>query len=101
MEHYMQQSNAAEQRAVALADLFGVLANPYRVQILQALCTGELNVTQILERISITPTALSNHLTKLKRNGVVSFRREHRHLFYYISDKRVIDVLDQAALTAA
>lgn len=97
----MQQSNMGEERAEALADLFGVLANPYRVQILQALSAGELNVTQILERISITPTALSNHLTKLKRSGVVDFRREHRHLFYFVSDRRVTDVLNQASLNAA
>lgn len=98
----MQQANSANQdKAAALAELFGVLANPYRVQILQALGTGELNVTQILERISITPTALSNHLTKLKRSGVVDFRREHRHLFYFVSDQRVTDVLHQATLNAA
>lgn len=97
----MQQSKALEERAAVLADLFGVLANPYRVQILQVLSSGELNVTQILEQISITPTALSNHLTKLKRSGVVDFRREHRHLFYYISDKRVTDILHQAELDAA
>lgn len=97
----MQEQNALEQRSVILADLFGVLANPYRVQILEALSTGELNVTQILEKISITPTALSNHLTKLKRSGVVDFRREHRHLFYFVADKRVTDILNQAALDAA
>lgn len=97
----MQKSDLTEQKAAALADLFGVLANPYRVQILQVLGSGELNVTEILERISITPTALSNHLTKLKRSGVVDFRREHRHLFYYVADKRIADVLNQATLDAA
>lgn len=97
----MQKSDLTEQKAEVLADLFGVLANPYRVQILQVLGTGELNVTEILERISITPTALSNHLTKLKRSGVVDFRREHRHLFYYVADKRIADVLNQATLDVA
>ena len=97
----MRERSALEQRSVMLADLFGVLANPYRVQILEALSIGELNVTQILEKVAITPTALSNHLTKLKRSGVVDFRREHRHLFYYVSDKRITDILNQAALDAA
>ena len=97
----MRERSALEQRSVVLADLFGVLANPYRVQILEALSVGELNVTQILEKVAITPTALSNHLTKLKRSGVVDFRREHRHLFYYVSDKRITDMLHQAALDAA
>ena len=97
----MQEQNALESRSVILADLFGVLANPYRVHIFEALSVGELNVTQILEKIAITPTALSNHLTKLKRSGVVNFRREHRHLFYYVSDRRITDILHQAALDAA
>ena len=97
----MRQSNTIEQEAVKMADLFGILANPYRVQILQVLGSGELNVGQILEQIAITPTALSNHLTKLKSNGVVGCRSEHRHLFYHISDKRVIELPDQATVDAA
>lgn len=97
----MQNSKVTEQNALALADLFSVLANPYRVQLLQVLSAGEKNVTQILECIDVTPTALSNHLTKLKRSGVVDFRREHRHLFYFIRDKRVVDLLNQATTELA
>jgi len=93
----MENSKAIENKALALANLFSVLANPYRVQILQILGAGEKNVSQILELIDVTPTALSNHLTKLKNSGVVGFRREHRHLFYSVKDARINELLNQVS----
>ena len=75
------------EQAGELAEIFGSLANPIRVQVLAVLADRELTVSEILERVDVTPTALSNHLTKLKRHRLVDCRREHRHLHYFVDNK--------------
>ena len=62
----------------AVAGFLKGLANPSRLLILCALSQGEKNVTELIAAIGLPPTSMSQHLSKLKTEGIVDFRREHR-----------------------
>ncbi|MBT9369501.1 metalloregulator ArsR/SmtB family transcription factor [Rhizobium sp. CSW-27] len=69
------------------------LANPHRLLILCALMKGERSVSQLIEETGIAQTSMSQHLGKLKDEGIVDFRRDHRVLYYAIRHAAVADLM--------
>lgn len=74
-----------------------VLGNYYRLQIVTLLLNGEKNVSEINKSVNVSQPALSQHLSKLRRDGILGARREQRQIFYYLSNPHVIRVLGVVA----
>lgn len=74
------------------AELFGVLSTPARLRIIAALCSGEKNVSQMLNQIGLSQPNMSRHLNVLYRAGVVGKRRCGAQIFYRIADESVVRV---------
>ncbi len=70
------------------------LASPHRLLILCLLAEGEKNVSTLIEETGIPQTSMSQHLSKLKDEGIVSFRREHRTLYYFINHEAAKDIMN-------
>ena len=82
-----------EQSAEA-ALLLRALGNEQRLLILCHLATeGELSVTALGERMSLSQSALSQHLARLRDEGIVAFRREAQTLHYRIADEKAARLL--------
>ncbi len=63
-----------EGKAVEVAAVLGALANPRRLQILCALIeTGEANVGALVSHVGISQSALSQHLAKMRDEGILGF----------------------------
>src|SRR6516165_7539329 len=76
------------------ARLLKLLANEKRLVILCFLATrGEMPVGALVEALGLSQSALSQHLAKLRRDGLVLFRRESQTLHYRLADPRVMRVL--------
>lgn len=58
------------------------LGNPQRLLILCQLTEGELPVSVLNEQLPLTQSALSQHLAVLRREGIVSTRREAQLIYY-------------------
>ena len=71
------------------AELFGLLSTPVRLKIISAVCNGERNVSELLERIDTTQPNMSQHLATLYRAGVLGKRREGTQIFYRLQSERV------------
>ncbi len=70
------------------------LANEQRLLILCHLAaTGELSVSALGERMSLSQSALSQHLARLREDGILAFRREAQTLFYHIADDKAAQLL--------
>lgn len=80
-------------KAGDVADFLKGLASPHRLLILCALANGERNVTNLIAETGIAQTSMSQHLAKLKDEGIVSFRREHRTLHYFIDHPAVMEIM--------
>lgn len=71
------------------ARLLKLLANPQRLLVLCLLADGEYSVGEINERIGLSQPALSQHLTKLRDNGLVKTRRESQTIYYRLHSEPV------------
>lgn len=80
----------------AAADALRLLADPTRVKMLWALLQGELPVTRLAELVGAAPTAVSQHLAKLRLAGLVESHRQGTYVYYSASDPRVRAILTEA-----
>lgn len=80
--------------AQAAAGLLKALSNEHRLLILcHLIAEEELTVGALVERVNLSQSALSQHLARLREQGLVSFRRDAQTLHYSISDPRAARVV--------
>ena len=79
-----------ESKAGEVAGILRALANERRLMILCKLVEwGEANVSSLAEAVGLSQSALSQHLAKMRDEGIVTFRRESQTLWYRIADPRI------------
>ena len=83
-----------QDQANRVAEVLQTLANGRRLFVLcQLQALGEANVTTLAAAARLSQSALSQHLAKLRAEGLVTFRREGQTLWYRIADPRVEELL--------
>ncbi len=76
--------------AAQAASLLRVVGNEQRMLVLCLLIEyGEMTVGAILEQVPLSPSALSQHLAKMRDEGLVTFRRESQTLYYRLDNPDV------------
>jgi ArsR family transcriptional regulator len=79
-----------EENATEVADILRALANERRLMILCRLFErGEANVAALAEAVRLSQSALSQHLAKMRDEGIVVFRRESQTIGCRIADLRI------------
>ena len=74
-------------RAEEAASLLKTLGNAQRLRVLCLLVRGEMSVGQINERLpELSQSALSQHLAKLRDEGLVRTRREAQSIWYELPE---------------
>jgi DNA-binding transcriptional ArsR family regulator len=85
--HYREV--AMPHRKVAakeLATVFGVLSHPERLQIVEELGGGELDVATLTAILGVSQAKTSRQLAILRAHRVVQERQEGRHVYYRLAD---------------
>ena len=78
-----------EAHAGTVADLLKALGNRRRLMVLCKLAEhGEMTVNDLAGEVDLSQSALSQHLAKMRGEGLVAFRREAQALWYRIADPR-------------
>lgn len=85
------------RRAAGAADLLRLLANERRLQILCVLRSGERSVGELAAAVGLSPSALSQHLARLRADHLVAPRRRAQTIFYRIADPDVMRLLETLA----
>nr|WP_166178712.1 metalloregulator ArsR/SmtB family transcription factor [Altererythrobacter segetis] len=81
--------NAAEA-----AELLRALSSAPRLLVMCHLAaSGELSPGELAERIGLSQSALSQHLTKLREQDLVAYRRESQSLRYRVADPKALRLL--------
>jgi DNA-binding transcriptional ArsR family regulator len=70
-----------------VADVFQILAEPSRRQLLEALRSGERSVTELVDRTRMSQPSVSKQLRLLLDSGVVSLRKSGRQHLYSIEGR--------------
>ena len=93
----MQNKSEIEQlqdSAGQAAALLQAVGNPHRLLVLCLLIAeGEMTVGALNEVVPLSPSALSQHLARMREEGLVAYRRESRMLYYRIDDPRVAKLI--------
>ncbi len=74
------------------AAFLALVANGKRLEILSLIAHEELSVNTLAERVGLSQSALSQHLSRLRRSGLVETRR-HRQTIYYSCRSRSVERL--------
>ena len=92
-----------KQKPVALAEsdeilmkFFKGLGDPTRLRIIEALLEKERNVSELIKRIGVPQSNISNHLACLKWCGYITSRKEGTSIYYQITDDRVKKIVGLA-----
>lgn len=85
---------ALQARASDVASLLRALANDRRLLVLCALVEkGEVTVGALADEVGLSQSALSQHLARMREEGIVAFRRDAQTLWYRIADPRIESLL--------
>ena len=77
----------------AKAELFKALAHPARVRVLELLAEGEHTMGALAELSGLEPSHLSQHVTQLRRAGIVDSRRAGTSVICSLRDPQTAELL--------
>lgn len=87
-------AEAMQARAAEAASMLRLLANERRLAVLCTLIAeGEAPVGRLAERAGLSQPAMSQHLAKLREDGLVATRRTGTTIYYRIADPRVTRIM--------
>jgi DNA-binding transcriptional ArsR family regulator len=78
-----------EDLLVDVVEIFKALSDSTRAQLIYLLTHREYNVNEISQYVSVSPSAVSHHLAKLRATRLVRTRREGNQIYYSIDDSHV------------
>ena len=82
-------SSCMEHKLETYKFFFGALANPNRLQIINALRAGTKNVSQICTITGFEQTMVSHNLKVLEHHGMVFKEKEGKYRYYTLNDKTI------------
>ncbi len=88
-----------ERAADQASELLKALANRHRLLLICQLIDGERSVGELAEFLNLRDSTVSQHLALLRKDGLVSARREAQTIFYSIASepaRKVLKTLFQA-----
>lgn len=84
-------------KAGEAADFLKALAHEGRLLVLCQLLDGEHPVNALQEKSGLSQSALSQHLARLRAEGLVATRRESQTIYYRLANPAVARVLETLA----
>ena len=89
-----------EEQVALIVEVFRMLADTTRVQVLWALVDGERSVNELAEHIGKPGPSVSQHLAKLRMARLVNTRRSGTTIHYSIANEHVRQLVTDAVFNA-
>lgn len=81
---------------IDITTIFKALSDPTRAQLINLLTQRECSVNELSEHVSVSASAVSHHLAKLRSIRLVRTRRESNQIFYSIDDSHIANLFREA-----
>jgi DNA-binding transcriptional ArsR family regulator len=85
--------SAMRQAACAASELLKNLANDHRLIVLCMLAEREMSVSEISEHVDLGQSPLSQHLARLRADGLVKTRKVAQHVYYSLDSEEAKAVI--------
>jgi ArsR family transcriptional regulator, zinc-responsive transcriptional repressor len=95
-----RRSRLPDDQVDLAVEVFRMLADASRIQLLWALTDRELPVNELAEHIGRPPAAVSQHLAKLRMARLVQTRRAGTQVFYRIANDHIAQLVTDAVHNA-
>ncbi len=82
-----------EHAADQASDLLKALSNRHRLLIICQLIDGEHSVGELAEFLSLRDSTVSQHLALLRKDGLVTARRDAQTIYYSITSEPAREIL--------
>jgi DNA-binding transcriptional ArsR family regulator len=86
--------NELYENAYEAAEFLKTIGNQWRLMVLCSLGTSEKSVGTLEQELELKQSALSQHLARLRRDGLVKTRREAQTIYYSIADNNVMTLIE-------
>lgn len=70
------------------------LCNPVRLKLLKCISTNDKTVGELISNCGLAQSAVSQHLIKLKKAGLVKDAKVGREVYYSITNSNIIKICD-------
>lgn len=84
-----------EDSVQSAARLLKLMASEPRLLLLCRLVEGEASVKELADHARMAPSTTSQHLAKMRAEGLVATRRDAQTIYYRLDDPAAIQVLDR------
>ena len=76
------------------AEMCKVFSNSTRLEILNLLRDKELSVTELIEKTKLSQANISQHLSIMKSQGIVTSNRKGKNINYKLTNPKIIKAFD-------
>ncbi len=76
------------------AEMCKVLSHPKRLELINLLRDGEMNVGELCRELSLSPGNLSQHLAMMRERRILVSRKEANMVYYRIANPRLLEAFD-------
>jgi len=87
------QINDLKEAADQVSGIMKLMSAPNRLMILCQLVEQERCVGDLCQLLNMKPPAMSQQLSILRREEVLSSRREGQTIYYFISDEKILELI--------
>jgi ArsR family transcriptional regulator, lead/cadmium/zinc/bismuth-responsive transcriptional repressor len=85
----VQDKMLEDEEFTKLGNLYSVFSDPMRIKIIFALFEHDMCVCDISEILHASQSNISHHLSILKANDLVSFKKQGKQVIYSLKDEHV------------
>jgi ArsR family transcriptional regulator len=91
----MNQSTSRDKKIYEMhAEICKIFTSPKRLEIINHLRDGEKTVNELAEQTGVLQANISQHLTVLRQNNVVTTRKEGTNVYYKIANPKILKACD-------
>ncbi len=84
-----------DEQIYVLSDFYKVFGDSTRIKILIELINGEKTVTEIVDNLEMSQSAVSHQLQVLRKNRIVKTERKGKYIIYSLDDSHIESTLSQ------
>lgn len=88
-----RQLRVMSRKAEEAAGLMRALSHGARLKVLCELSGGERSVGELVQSSGLSQSALSQHLARLREEGLVATRRDAQTIYYRVADEKVLRIV--------
>ncbi|MEL7029448.1 MAG: metalloregulator ArsR/SmtB family transcription factor [Pseudomonadota bacterium] len=81
------------EKAELVSGYMRTLSAPSRLVILCQLAQGERSAGALCELAGLNPPAMSQHLARMRHEGLLAARRDGRTIYYAVADPAILKIM--------